>query len=586
MERQDQQDQDQQQGSDAPQDQDQEHGSHSNQGQEPEQGSESPRSRGPESPQVIETTAPIITLGPAIQSDWASHPDRIMVVQTNRIREPNEAFNPNFVMVPIEPDRPSQDRSGGGNGEGKVKEGEQGKGEQGKGEQGKGEQGKGSKSQGGQEGDTKKARSPGKQDQNDDQKGSGEGAKKWLGQSAQSPSLTRILLFAGVVSLVCGVVGAWGYSYFFGSDKSGDETSSSKGGSSKGGSSKGGSSKGGSSKGGSSQGPDSSQGADSSDESDSSQEAGTRKNSTSNEKNPGAGKLVEAEVAWLAAVKELQQARESEKTARASEEEKKAILAFLKNSLLSAGRPGSVSLTEAFWTGGQGKDVTLRKAVDLTEAQVGEAFTDRPLAEASLREMLGLAYLSLGDATQAVKEYERAFGLRQAMQGLNHPDTAACRNQLAVAYRLAGRADEGGRLYERDLNSPARASALAVRGSLLLSQKNFAEAELKLRESLAMRQKLQPDDWVTFDTESLLGRALLEQRKFAEAEPRLVAGYEGMKQREDKIPPQDKPHLIKALERLVSLYEAWGQVDKARAWRKVLEETEIAKKPDISPKAP
>ena len=117
-------------------------------------------------------------------------------------------------------------------------------------------------------------------------------------------------------------------------------------------------------------------------------------------------------------------------------------------------------------------------------------------------------------------------------------------------------------------------------------QESEPEPGLSVRECLAMYQKIQPDDWVTFDSESLLGQALLEQRKFAEAEPRLVSGYEGMKQREDKIPPQDKPHIIKALERLVSLYEAWDQIEKARAWRKVLEQTEIARKPDISPKAP
>ena len=130
------------------------------------------------------------------------------------------------------------------------------------------------------------------------------------------------------------------------------------------------------------------------------------------------------------------------------------------------------------------------------------------------------------------------------MQGVNHPDTAACRNQLAVAYRLAGRTAEAGRLFDRNPNSPAHAAALAVRGSmLLLHEKKPAEAELKLRECLTIRQKIQPDDWTTFDTKSLLGEALLDQKKFAEAEPLLLSGYEGMKQREGTIPPQDKPRL-------------------------------------------
>src|SRR5262249_1266079 len=125
MEPRDQQGHDQQQGSDSPQ-----------------EGERATGPNGPDDPRVIGTDAPIITKGPAYQTDWASQPDRTMVVQTNRIREPNEAFNPNFVMVPIEPDRPARDRSGAGNGEGNVKEGEQGKGR---------------KSQSGQEGGDKKS---------------------------------------------------------------------------------------------------------------------------------------------------------------------------------------------------------------------------------------------------------------------------------------------------------------------------------------------------------------------------------------------------------------------------------------------
>ena len=103
---------------------------------------------------------------------------------------------------------------------------------------------------------------------------------------------------------------------------------------------------------------------------------------------------------------------------------------------------------------------------------------------------------------------------------------------------------------------------------MLLLEKKPAEAELKLRECLTIRQKIQPDDWTTFDTKSMLGEALLDQKKFADAEPLLVSGYEGMKQREDAIPPQDKPRLTKALERLVRLYDAWGKKDEAMRWRK------------------
>jgi hypothetical protein len=77
----------------------------------------------------------------------------------------------------------------------------------------------------------------------------------------------------------------------------------------------------------------------------------------------------------------------------------------------------------------------------------------------------------------------------------------------------------------------------------------------------------------------MLGGALLGQKKYAEAEPLLLQGYEGMKQREARISATGKFGLTKALERLVQLYEATGQKDKAAEWRKKLEDARPAKPP-------
>jgi tetratricopeptide (TPR) repeat protein len=354
---------------------------------------------------------------------------------------------------------------------------------------------------------------------------------------------------AACVALVCGVLGAWGYSHFFGPGKSGEQKSASKNPNS-------------------ALGSTSPTGSSSVEGSSSGRAAGSTQVSKSSPTNSNSGDYQTAQTAWLTAVKELRQVREDAKAAQRSAEETKAILDFLKRTLLSAGRTGEVSIAQAFWAGGQNKDVTLRKAVDVADSQVSESFADRPLAEASVREMLGLAYLNLGDAARAVPEYERALALREAFQGTNAPETAECRNQLAIAYRLAGRADEGSRLYQQNPNSPSHAAELAVRGSTLLLQNKPAEAELVFRASLAIRQKAQPDDWTTFDTMSLLGEALLAQKKFAEAEPQLVSGYEGLKRHQESIPAQEKSHLTQALERLVRLYEAWGKPDEAAKWRK------------------
>jgi tetratricopeptide (TPR) repeat protein len=408
-----------------------------------------------------------------------------------------------------------------------------------------------------------------------------EAQNKQGGQSDQQAPLWRVLLYSAAIALVCSIVGAGTTMYLFGiSDRSSSDENSPGNRSSKGGSRPAGSSTGASNVGSSSK-IESTASGDSGAGQDSISSPNSEPGTSPSRAGSNTPKILEAESAWLIAVRELHEAQVAEKASRQAAADSKLILEFLKATLLSAGRPGGVSLSEAFWAGGKGKDLTLRKSLDATDARVAEAFDGRPLAEATVRELLGQAYLNLGEATVAVKEYERAFALRQAIEGAHHPETAVCRNQLAVAYRLAGHADKGGRLFDTDPNSTSEAAALSLDGSMLLEQNKAADAELKLRRSLAMRQKSQPDDWSTFDTESSLGEALLHQTKYGEAEPLLLSGYEGLRLREGTIPSQDKPRLSKALERIVKLYEAWGKQDEAARWRKLVAPTTRISPPSV-----
>jgi hypothetical protein len=92
-----------------------------------------------------------------------------------------------------------------------------------------------------------------------------------------------------------------------------------------------------------------------------------------------------------------------------------------------------------------------------------------------------------------------------------------------------------------------------------------------LRECLALREMKAPDEWTTFNTKSMLGGALLGQKKYADAEPLLLAGHEGMKAQEAKIPPQGQVRIPEAIERLVQLYEATGKTEEAARWQNELE---------------
>jgi hypothetical protein len=161
--------------------------------------------------------------------------------------------------------------------------------------------------------------------------------------------------------------------------------------------------------------------------------------------------------------------------------------------------------------------------------------------------------------------------------------------QLLTAYIRAGKSAEGSALVKDNLEAARKAlppdsaplaGELALNGLALLQLKAWPDAELVLRECLAIREKKEFDAWTTFNTKSLLGGALLGQKKYTDAEPLLLAGYEEMKICEDTIPPQGKIRLIEALERLVQLYEVTDNKDDAAKWRKELEaRNEAEKKP-------
>jgi serine/threonine-protein kinase len=151
---------------------------------------------------------------------------------------------------------------------------------------------------------------------------------------------------------------------------------------------------------------------------------------------------------------------------------------------------------------------------------------------------------------------------KDALAKLPAEERAACEKLWAGVAALLKKAEEKA-AEEQQL---AEAGTLAQRGLGLLQEKKWADAEPLLRQSLALRAKMQPDAWPTFNTQSMLGGALLGQKKYADAEPLLLAGYEGMKQRQQAIPPPAKIRLTEADLRLVQLYETLEKKDEVARW--------------------
>jgi eukaryotic-like serine/threonine-protein kinase len=135
-------------------------------------------------------------------------------------------------------------------------------------------------------------------------------------------------------------------------------------------------------------------------------------------------------------------------------------------------------------------------------------------------------------------------------------------------------------------NNPARANQplgnlatiLARLGRAYLGLKQWREAELHLRECVDLQEKNRPDAWPTFEAQSMLGAALLGQKKYTEAEPLLLKGYEGLKQREKSLPRRVVARLPEAIDRLIELYKATDKPDEAKKWQ-----AERARYPNAAP---
>jgi tetratricopeptide (TPR) repeat protein len=205
------------------------------------------------------------------------------------------------------------------------------------------------------------------------------------------------------------------------------------------------------------------------------------------------------------------------------------------------------------------------EALKLSKAKVGSDHPDtlRTLAN------LGVNYRDAARLPEAIPLLEEAYA-----KGRRHASLQWVGTALLDAYVLAGKKAEASTLIAERLKeartklppeSPQLAGVLAFDGLLLLKLQAHAEAEKLLRECLAIREKKEPDAWTTFNTQSMLGGALLLQKKYAEAEPLLLAGLEGMKQREAKIPPQVRDlRLQEAMGRLAGLFEATRKKEETR----------------------
>jgi len=197
---------------------------------------------------------------------------------------------------------------------------------------------------------------------------------------------------------------------------------------------------------------------------------------------------------------------------------------------------------------------------------------------------LGMSYKDVGRVDEAIVLLEEAFQSSKRM-----PQLAWVRQHLRESYLLVKQREKFDELAQADLvvarkslavGSPDLANALVAIGKDYLTVGDATEAKKLLTEGLQIRQQVAPDAWSTFNAQSLLGGALLlqasgltdqaEKRELiATAEPLLIQGYEGMKQRESTIPPGGVDAIPESLDRLIELYAIMDNKEKLEEYREL-----------------
>lgn len=96
-------------------------------------------------------------------------------------------------------------------------------------------------------------------------------------------------------------------------------------------------------------------------------------------------------------------------------------------------------------------NLTVREALERAAARIGDRFKNEPLTEASIRTVIGEAFRQVGDYSRSIEHLEKAWRLREAGLGVDHPHTLTSVNNLGFLLSAKGNHRDAEPLYRRAL---------------------------------------------------------------------------------------------------------------------------------------
>jgi serine/threonine protein kinase/Tfp pilus assembly protein PilF len=193
-----------------------------------------------------------------------------------------------------------------------------------------------------------------------------------------------------------------------------------------------------------------------------------------------------------------------------------------------------------------------------------------PLVASSLNN-LAMLYLRVKNYAEAEKLFVEALSIDRKALGDSHPEVGVMLNNLGLLNLNRGQLPQAEEYYRQALavdektfgeSNPELAGRLQNLGVVLTRQKKFADAEEFLRKAISLKLlQFDPNHWEVATTKNLLGACLVDEKKFKDAEPLLAESYAVIKKQFGLQHDRTR----RAGGRLVTLYEASGQKDKAAA---------------------
>ena len=212
---------------------------------------------------------------------------------------------------------------------------------------------------------------------------------------------------------------------------------------------------------------------------------------------------------------------------RAAAERDLAASAFRESNSVTSFVMGLFEASDPAWA----RDTVTAVQLVQRAAARAEALRGEPAAQASMLEVTGRLYRSLGRYNEARAVVERALTLRVATTGRGTPAVAATLGQLADLqlslgdYALADSlAKEALQIQERTIGPLAApvAATIAQLASIAVYRGDLGAAEANYRRALTVREAtLGPNDSLTADSHMALGSILIREGRIDEAEREL-----------------------------------------------------------------